>query len=297
MISNERLLRRYEDGENVSRILRRDRGEWNESMVELTYEVQTGQYTQNMLDPEKRQKRREFTQEIAKEIKRVYTPESILEPGVGEATTLSGVLSYFEGIQSFAFDLSWSRIAYARRWLASEGMALGPTLFTASMFQIPLPENSIDVVYTAHAIEPNHGREIPLLEELYRVTKRYLILLEPAYDLANGTIRARMRHHNYCQQIKASIDDLGYTVLKHEIFSSIENELNPPAITIIEKKPEFESVPQLVCPKHTTQLQKIGDFMYSQKALTVYPILDGIPCLRTDNGILASKFPEIMRED
>ena len=160
-----------------------------------------------------------------------------------------------------------------------------------------LPDNSIDCVYTAHAIEPNHGKEIPILEELYRVARKVVVLIEPAYDLANGVVRARMRYHGYCQQIKSSIDDLGYTVLKHEIFSSIENENNPPAVTVIEKTPEFLSEPMLVCPEYKTPLHRLGGMLYSPKALRVYPILDGIPCLRKENSIVASKFPEIMRED
>jgi uncharacterized protein YbaR (Trm112 family) len=80
------------------------------------------------------------------------------------------------------------------------------------------------------------------------------------------------------------------------MFSSIENELNPPAVTVIKKVPEFVSIPYLVCPKHKTPLQDEGGFLYSPKALRVYPILDGIPCLRVSKGIVASKFMDIIRE-
>lgn len=50
---------------------------------------------------------------------------------------------------------------------------------------MPLKDNSIDIVYTSHSIEPNGGREEEALEELYRVANKYLILLEPDYELAN----------------------------------------------------------------------------------------------------------------
>ncbi|RJP85536.1 MAG: hypothetical protein C4518_15645 [Desulfobacteraceae bacterium] len=40
--------------------------------------------------------------------------------------------------------------------------------------------------------------------------------------------------------------------------------------------------------------KKIGDMIYSPEALVVYPIICAIPCLQIENGILVSKFEEIM---
>jgi hypothetical protein len=33
--------------------------------------------------------------------------------------------------------------------------------------------------------------------------------------------------------------------------------------------------------------------LFSPEALVAYPVLDGIPCLRQENGIFASKFQEV----
>ena len=35
--------------------------------------------------------------------------------------------------------------------------------------------------------------------------------------------------------------------------------------------------------------------LYSDEALVVYPIIGGIPCLRIENGIYASKYEEVMK--
>jgi len=43
-------------------------------------------------------------------------------------------------------------------------------------------------------------------------------------------------------------------------------------------------------------LQEVAGMLFSPEALVVYPILDGIPCLRIENGIVASKFPEIVAQ-
>ena len=36
------------------------------------------------------------------------------------------------------------------------------------------------------------------------------------------------------------------------------------------------------------------EIIYSPEALSVYPVLCGIPCLRLENAIIASKYPEVL---
>ena len=40
----------------------------------------------------------------------------------------------------------------------------------------PLSDDSIDLVYTIHALEPNGGNELNLLKELIRITRKYLFI-------------------------------------------------------------------------------------------------------------------------
>ncbi|MGC8667667.1 MAG: methyltransferase domain-containing protein [Chthonomonadales bacterium] len=141
-----------------------------------------------------------------------------MESGVGEATTLSGVLRGLQSeVSSFGFDLSWSRVAYAKRWLHSQGV-FDTTLCTGNLLHIPFADNSIDVVHTSHSIEPNGGNEEPILQELFRVTRRFLILLEPGYELADDEAKRRMDSHGYCKNLKGIAQSLGYDVLEHRLF-------------------------------------------------------------------------------
>ena len=80
------------------------------------------------------------------------------------------------------------------------------------MFNLPLLDNSIDIVYTSHSMEPNGGHEEELLAELYRVTNNYLILLEPAYEFASEEARARMRKHGYVTNLYETAKRLGCCV-------------------------------------------------------------------------------------
>ena len=224
-------------------------------------------------------------------------PRSILEAGVGEATTYAGVLQGLgEVIPNYAFDLSWSRVAYARRWLENAGI-MKATLTTGSLLQLPYADNSIDVVYTSHSIEPNGGYEEIILKELFRVAIRYVILLEPGYELATDEARERMDSHGYCRNLKGISESLGYDVIEHTLFPVTSNPLNPTSLTIIKKSDLISSVEYiLACPKYKTPLEEIDGMMFSAEALVVYPIIGGIPCLRIENGVFASKYREMMRD-
>ncbi len=159
---------------------------------------------------------------------------------------------------------------------------------------IPFADSSIDIVYTSHSIEPNGGNEEPILRELYRVAREFLILLEPGYEFASDEAKERMEFHGYCKDLRGIAENLGHNILAHRLFPFISNPLNPTAIMIIAK--QFEDLPLshiLACPQFKTPLEQRGGMLFSPEALMVYPIVGGIPCLRSENGILASKYEEV----
>ena len=298
MTTPRQLKSLYEQGKNISALLREERGLQRNTVeiIEIAYDLQTGSYIASMKNEEMAEHKREYTSEIARTILSLCEPISLLEAGVGEATTLSGVVRHMKAdVGIFGFDLSWSRVAYAKRWLQSQGVS-DATLCTGNLFDIPFADNSIDVVYTSHSIEPNGGNEEPILQELFRVTKKFLILLEPGYELANEEARQRMDFHGYCKNLKGISTSLGYDVLEHKLFPFTSNPLNPTALTIIRKKQEGGELPSsvLACPKFKTPLREIGGMLFSPEALVVYPIIGGIPCLRIENGIFASKYEEVV---
>jgi ubiquinone/menaquinone biosynthesis C-methylase UbiE len=287
----------YKQGKNIIQLLREEQGLQHntEEIIEIAYDLQAGSYIAAMENTEMAEHRKNYSLEIATTILSLCKPTSILEAGIGEATTLSGVLQNIgSDVSSYGFDLSWSRVVYAKRWLQDNGWS-DTTLCTGNLFHIPFADNSIDIVYTLHSIEPNGGNEKPILQELYRVTRKFLILLEPGYELANDEARQRMDLHGYCRNLKGIAESLDYNVLMHNLFPFTSTPLNPTAITIIKK--DDDSVPPsyvLACPKLKTPLEQIGGMLFSPEALMVYPIVGGIPCLRIENGIFASKYREVV---
>ncbi|MBT9172528.1 MAG: hypothetical protein DDT21_00914 [Syntrophomonadaceae bacterium] len=297
MATPRELKALYEGGTNISAYLRREKdmqGNTTE-IIDVAYDLQAGSYIDALQDAAKAKHQQNYTAEIARNILSLLNPRSILEAGVGEATTLSGVLSHLGGaVRGYGFDLSWSRVAFAKRWLRQQNIS-DTVLCTGNLLHIPFADDSIDIVYTSHTIEPNSGKEEQILRELFRVAKKFLILLEPSYELAGEEAKQRMDSHGYCKNLLGTALSLGYKVMEHRLFPFIANPLNPTALTII-RKDENRPAPSFVlaCPKFKTPLHEIGGMLFSSEALTVYPIIGEIPCLRIENGVFASKYQVIM---
>ena len=295
-LSPKQLKALYEQGENISQKLRDDLGIGHntEQIIELSYDLQAGSYIDLQSDDRILSNAKKYTSRLVEIITQLNaSPESILEAGIGEGTTLSRVLNGLNYDKAaYGFDLSWSRVAYASRWLKQNNLN-NVELCTGDMFHLPIADNAIDIVYTSHAIEPNGGRETEIIKELYRVTRGYLILLEPGYELASPEAKARMETHGFCKNLAGIAEQNGYKVLTHELFPYAVNPLNPTALTVIEKR-TAEPKPDHIfaCPTYKTKLSRYEGVMYSDEALVAYPVLADIPCLRPENGIIASKYEE-----
>lgn len=260
-----------------------------------SYDIQSGMYTRNYANASPA--REAYGQAVADILNTLPPAATLLEVGVGEATTLAPALSHlaYQPAHILGLDLAWSRLAFARSFLRRKGCNV--TLFTGNMFTPPLGEDSIDLIFTAHAVEPNGGREAEALAALYRIAKHHLVLIEPGYEWASPAARARMQAMGYATGLRRAADQLGYKVLHHGPFSHSLRAENPSSVLIIEKSPalprspaERASVPapHFTCPYTGDPLLAHGDSFLATKTGLTYPVLDGIPCLLQQNAILAT---------
>lgn len=290
----QELRTAFQQGANISALLRARApgGLPSEETIEVAYDLQAGGYIRALKRPDLWAHKERYGKKIAAVLAGLGQVDSLLEAGIGEATSLSFVLEAMAQPPQavHGFDLAWSRVDCARHWLASRGRG-DVFLSVARLSQIPYRANSFDVVLTSHALEPNRGQEAALLSELYRVTSRYLVLLEPAYELADDAARARMDHHGYCRGLPDAARALGFKVLRHELWDECFNPMNPTALTIIEKTPyAAPASPALACPCFGDELELQHDAYYSPASMRAYPIIRGIPCLRPEKAVVASRF-------
>lgn len=283
----------YERGENIIDYIKNQENHLINSTeaITISYDLQAGSYTTgDRANPEIKQ---QYTEALANVINSLGSFNSILEAGVGEATTLANLIpKLFNSPRVLGFDLSWSRIKYAQTYCLDKGLE-DPFLFVGDLFNMPLHDNAIDIVYTLHSMEPNGGREAEALAELYRVTNRYVVLLEPAYELASAEAQQRMERLGYVRGLSATAEALGMEIVEHRLFDYSVNPLNPTGLTVIKKSSSLNSPKNsLACPVTKKPMQRQRDSYYCSESMLAYPIIDGIPCLTERNAVVATHYLE-----
>lgn len=288
-----RIKSLYLENANIIKYLK-DLDRSNTNSIEdimISYDFQAGTYYQEYKkDPSLKDK---YCSYLANVINDFGHYKTLLEVGVGEGTTLGPLLQCLNNKpdKAYGFDLSWSRIKYANKFLEELGIR-NVELFTGNLFATPLKDNSIDIVYTSHSIEPNGGKEKEALIELYRITNKYLVMLEPSYEFASIQAKERMLSHGYVTKLFSTAVELGFNVIEHRLFEISSNPLNPTGLTIIKKEFNSESLNPLCCPLTKTDLIHRNNAYFSEESLLAYPIIDGIPCLMAESAIVATKFIE-----
>ena len=291
------LREAYERQENIMALLRQRDGEDcnTERIIELSYDLQSGNYIRQLDNIEYYARKLRYTACLAGIIDELGGVNSLLDAGMGEGTTLWGLLSQIKDRPRHVhgFDLCWSRVAVGQAWLRQKLPEAQVEVCVASLSEVPYADNSFEMVYTAHALEPNRGRERELLSELMRVTAKWLLLLEPAYEFASDVAKQRMDSLGYCRGLAETAASLGLEVVRHGLFEGNWNENNPTALILLHKTGgALRDQPERVCPAFHTSLEWLGDCYFSERSMRAYPLIGGIPCLRSGQGIIASQLSQ-----
>jgi ubiquinone/menaquinone biosynthesis C-methylase UbiE len=280
---------------NVSEFLRNsfllDRN--TPEIIEISYDLQAGSYVEQAL--KKPTQKRNYCGELAGYLdKYLSNNDSLLEIGCGEATTTSGIFQSLinKPSQVLGFDISFSRVKFAIQfWMHTLNIThnLQPKFFVADLFSIPLANKSIDVVYTSHSIEPNGNREVEALKSIFRIAKKRVLLFEPYFEAASPEGQARMSSHGYIKEIPKAIQEAGGKLQDIQKIEYIGNPLNPTYLFDIEIDSDPLVNPSIWAdPITLNPLYEQNDCFYSPKAGLAYPVIQGIPCLRPEQAIIAT---------
>ncbi|MDR2400784.1 MAG: methyltransferase domain-containing protein [Deferribacteraceae bacterium] len=291
------LKEAYEKNENIMKLLREDAGN-SPLAIQVSYELQSGSYTKiaESLNTEEKKLKTERFRNIAKTITPFIADcNSILEAGIGEATSFTYLIDnlsknfHEKDYRLSGFDISWSRLYYAKRNIKKH-LNTQAELFTADLQNIPLCDNSVDMVFTNAAIEPNLGREKLILSELYRICAKTLIIIEPDYERADGGQKKRMEEHGYCRNLGEIIKNNGWTVKIGATYQTLSYPLTLRLIRKEETNAAAGNFFSYICPACKTPLIYSEDNLFCPTDGVIYPIIKDIFCLLKSNAILAVKY-------
>lgn len=280
----------YSLGGNIMDFINQGSSRNSLESILVSYDFQAGSYVEEYR--KNIESKRLYASQINEILDELGEFDSILEAGVGEATTFKDIISG-RGLawdSCYGFDISWSRIKVGNNFLAEEGVGKC-NLFVGDLLNIPIADNAIDVVYTSHSIEPNSGMEKTILQELYRITRKYLVLFEPGYELASKEAQLRMEKLRYVRGLREAAEQLGYNVLKHELLKHSSNPLNPTAVLLIKKDcPSKNERVVFQCPVTKSSLEDRGEVFFSPDSFLMYPVICGIPYLLSSHAVLGCKY-------
>jgi SAM-dependent methyltransferase len=149
--------------------------------------------------------------------------ESVLEVGSGYGINLFVLAGYFPEIHFYGIDLTKQGVLAAKSIGRlpsmpkdivdfSQDRLLDTTaqrrvnFFQGNAMKLPFSDNSFDVLYTVLALEAMEEIRHQALQELARVARKYVIMIEPFLDFNDRGIR--YYYHSSQQFFRGKVDEL-----------------------------------------------------------------------------------------
>ena len=287
----------FANGGNVEAFLRSKYGsKYNTpDILEISYDVQAGSYVSvaknnaGHLDA--------YTDECASILDCfVDHGGTLLDLGTGEMTTISHVVNKLGKTPKkvYALDISWSRLFVGLNYLKDTFGDSPRKIFplAGDVFELPFLDFSVDVLISNYVLYAYHGKLDLILPELYRITKKRLVLFEPYYEIASVEGKARMDSLSYIRDLSGEIRASGGKLVEVIPLENNANPLTPTACFVIDPpaRHKLSNIKSdvLSVPGANDPLELIDGFYLSREMGICFPVIKSIPILKMDSAILAS---------
>lgn len=123
--------------------------------------------------------------------------KSIIEIGAGELTTLLPVV---EKSNQFNFvsglDLSLNRLKKGKEFFEKANVKINH-LIACDAQKLPYEDNSFDQVFSHYCIEQVPALAKKIIDEMIRISSKYVIFIEPSYEFSNRSSRNKILVKGY----------------------------------------------------------------------------------------------------
>ena len=188
-------------------------------------------------------------------------------------------------------ELAWSRLEVGKKFAKEENITIDQYII-ASALKIPLPDDSIDIVFTSHCLEQIGKNSDQAISEMVRIARKYVVLVEPGWELVNTYQRKANRKTGRVEEIDKKIKQQGLDLIRHELFPYCNNIFNRSTLYVIKISNSQSNESNLQCPSCEQELKYVDHdyYLHCCSCKTLYPHIKEIPCLRKENAMLVNAY-------
>lgn len=179
--------------------------------------------------------------------------------------------------------ISLNRVYHGKRAFLEKGERR-VQVCKANGVALPYPDGSFDLVFTSHCLEHMPYDFRKAIDEMCRVTREWIVLFEPFYELGGFSQKIRMIAQDYVKNIPRYIRSLEDVSLTDYFLLKNGALFNRGACHIlhVKKPPEAQkTIPEFrhVCPWCRSKLREYERYLECERCHHVYFIFKGIPVL------------------
>ena len=123
--------------------------------------------------------------------------KSLIEIGAGELTTLYPIIKKINNLKFIsALDLSPNRLKHGKAFLKKRNIQIDH-LIACDASNIPYEDNSFDISFTNYCIEQVPHLAKKIIDEMIRISSKYILIVEPSYQFSNKITRRNILNKGF----------------------------------------------------------------------------------------------------